>query len=61
MLDVLRHVEDEGPFLRFQLAESFAEAVIDIVGVLDRHRRSGRKQRHSVLVEHALRIVGIAQ
>jgi hypothetical protein len=61
VLDVLRHVEDERPFLRFQLAEGFAEAVVDIVGVLDRHRRPGRKQRHGVLVEHALRIVGIAQ
>ena len=41
VLDVLRHVEDKRPFLCFQLAESFTEAVIDIVGVIDFHRRPG--------------------
>lgn len=61
MLDVLRHVQDKRPFPGLELAESFAEAVIDIVGVLDRHRRPGREQCHGVLVEHALRVIRIAQ
>jgi hypothetical protein len=45
---------------RLELAESFTKAVIDIVGVIDFHRRPGREQGHGVLVDHALRVVGIA-
>ena len=61
MLDVLRHVEDKRPFLCFQLAESFTKAVIDIVGVIDFHRRLGCELCHCVLIDHALRVIGIAQ
>ena len=61
MQDVLWHVEDKRPFICFQLPKSFAEAVIDVVGVINFHRRPGCELRHRVLVEHALRIVRIAQ
>lgn len=42
------------------MTESLTKTVIDVVGVIDSHRRSGPEQRHGVLVDHALRIVGIA-
>jgi uncharacterized protein YecE (DUF72 family) len=59
--DVLRHVEDKRTFICFQLPKSFAEAVIDVVSMIDLHRCPGCELRHRVLVEHALRIVRIAQ
>jgi hypothetical protein len=60
VLDVLRHVQHKRPFPRLELAERLTKAVIDIVGVIDSHRRPGCEHRHGVLVDHALRIVRIA-
>ena len=61
VLDVLRHVQDKWAFLCFELPKSFADAVVDIVGVIDPNRRLSCELRQCVLVDHPLRIVGVAQ
>jgi hypothetical protein len=61
VLDVLWHVEDKRPLPCLQRAESFTKAVINIVGMIDFHRRLGGELRRCVLVDHAMRVVGITQ